>query len=304
VVAEADESDGGFVQLPSSIAVITNIDLEHLDFYPDLEAIKDGFVEYASRVPFYGSVVLCVDDPNVSSIMPRIRKRKVSYSLGGEADLQGKLLRSGPSGWVFEVSFQDKLLGEICLGLPGEHMVRNALAATAVGLELDLPFDAIKKGIETFEGVGRRFELKGEALGVTVIDDYGHHPTEIAATILAARENFDKRLIVFFQPHRFTRTQALAKQFGHCFAGADAVFMTDIYAAGEKPIPGVTSDLIADKIKESGGIEVFLSGSLEALVEQAVPRLKEGDLVLTLGAGDIYRAGELLLRRLEKVSER
>jgi UDP-N-acetylmuramate--alanine ligase len=303
VVAEADESDGGFVQLPSSIAVITNIDLEHLDFYPDLEAIKDSFVEYASRVPFYGSVVLCVDDPNVSSIMPRIRKRKVSYSLGGDADLEGKLLRSGPLGWVFDVRFQNKLLGEICLGLPGEHMVRNALAATAVGLELDLPFDAIKRGIETFEGVGRRFEVKGEAAGVTVVDDYGHHPTEVAATIRAARENFDKRLIVFFQPHRYTRTQALAKQFGLCFAGADAVFMTEIYPAGEKPIPGVTSDLIADKVKESGGIEVFRSGSLEALVEQAVPRLKEGDLVLTLGAGDIYRAGELLLRRLEKVAK-
>ena len=299
IVAEADESDGGFVQLPSSIAVITNIDLEHLDFYPDLEAIKDGFVEYASRVPFYGSVVLCADDPNVVSIMPRIRRRKVSYSLGGEADLQGTILRKGSRGWVFEVRHRNRLLGDIRLDLPGEHMVRNALAATTVGLELDLPFESIKKGIETFEGVGRRFELKGEASGITVVDDYGHHPTEIAATIRAAGENYDKRLIICFQPHRFTRTQALVKQFGSCFAGADVVFMTDIYAAGEDPIPGVTSDLIAEKVRKSG-IEVFRSDSIEALVEQALPHLKAGDLVLTLGAGDIYRAGELLLRRLEK----
>ena len=303
VVAEADESDGKFIQLPSSIAVITNIDLEHLDFYSDLEAIKDSFVEYASKVPFYGSVVLCVDDPNVVSIMPRIRKRKVSYSLGSEADVQGKILKRERAGWLFEVRLQKKLLGEIRVESPGEHYVRNALAATVVGLELDLPFEAIKKGIETFEGVGRRFELKGEASGVTVVDDYAHHPTEITATIRAARENFNKRVIVLFQPHRFSRTQALADQFGLCFEGADAVFMTDIYAAGEEPIPGVSSDLIAEKIKRSGGIKVFRAGSLEQLVDQAIPHLEDGDLVLTLGAGDIYRAAEFLLRKLEKVAK-
>ena len=303
VVAEADESDGKFVQLPSSIAVITNIDLEHLDFYPDLEAIKDGFVEYAARVPFYGSVVLCVDDPNVISIMPRIRKRKISYSLGDDADLQGTMVQKGQTGWRFEIRLQKKLLGEVRIGIPGEHHVRNALAAAAVGLELDIPFEAVKKGIETFEGVGRRFELKGVVSDVTVVDDYGHHPTEIAATIRAARENFGKRVIVFFQPHRYSRTQALADQFGGCFDGADAVFMTDVYAAGEEPIPGVSSDLIAEKVKKSGPIKVFRVDSMEALVEKAIPHLKEGDLVLTLGAGDIYLAGELLLRRLDKVAK-
>jgi UDP-N-acetylmuramate--alanine ligase len=303
IVAEADESDGKFVQLPSSIAVITNIDLEHLDFYPDLEAIKDSFVEYACKVPFYGSIVLCVDDPNVRSIIPRIRKRKVSYSLGGEADLEGTMLRKEQTGWVFEVRHQKKQLGKVRAGIPGEHYVRNALAAVAVGLELDLPFEAIKKGIETFEGVGRRFELKGQVSGITVVDDYGHHPTEIAATIRAARENYDKRLIVFFQPHRFSRTQALADQFGECFAGADVVFMTDVYAAGEDPIPGVSSDLIAEKVRKLGGIEVIGADSFETLIDKAIPHLDEGDLVLTLGAGDIYRAGELLLRRLEKVAK-
>jgi UDP-N-acetylmuramate--alanine ligase len=304
LVAETDESDGKFVQLPSSIAVITNIDLEHLDFYPDLEAIKDSFVEYASKVPFYGSVILCGDDPNVVSIMPRIRKRKVTYSLGGEADLQGKILRRERNGSIFEVRQQKRLLGEVRVDMPGEHYVRNALAATAVGLELDLPFDAIQKGIETFEGVGRRFELKGSVSGVTVVDDYGHHPTEIAATIRAAREHFHKRLVVLFQPHRFTRTQALADQFGQCFQGADLLFVADIYAAGEEPIAGVSSDLIVERVKKSGNIKVFRGESPEKLVEEALPHLKDGDLVLTLGAGDIYRAGELLLRRLEKVAKR
>ena len=301
IVAEADESDGKFVQLPSSIAVITNIDLEHLDFYPDLEAIKDAFVQYASKVPFYGSVVLCVDDANVQSVMPRIRKRKMTYALGREADLQGNILSRDPSGWLVEVRLQGEPLGEMRVTTPGEHSVSNALAAVAVGLELDMPFDAIKKGIETFEGVGRRFELKGEASGITVVDDYAHHPTEIAATIRAARENYDKRIVVFFQPHRYSRTQALADQFGRCFDGSHAVFVTDVYAAGEKPIPGVSSDLVSDKV-ENTGIEVFRPSSIDALVKQAVPYLKDGDLVLTLGAGDIYRAGEQLLHQLEKVT--
>lgn len=300
IIAEADESDGKFVQLPSSIAVITNIDLEHLDFYPDLEAIKDAFVKYAGRVPFYGSVVLCADDPNVMSIAPRIRKRKVSYSLGGEADLQGRIEKRDEQGCVFVVRQQDKTLGKIRAGLPGEHNVRNALAAVAIGLELDVPFEAIKSGIEDFEGVARRFEVKGEVDGVTVVDDYGHHPTEIAATILAARQNYNRRVVVLFQPHRYTRTQALAEQFGECFAGAHAVHITDVYPAGEKPIPGVTSDLIIDKVREAGGIDVHHAASFEAMVDQAAQGLKSGDLVLTLGAGDIYKAGEMLLLRLGK----
>jgi UDP-N-acetylmuramate--alanine ligase len=303
LVAETDESDGKFVQLPSSIAVITNIDREHLDFYPDLEAIKDSFVEYASKVPFYGSVIMCADDPNVVSIMPRIRKRKVTYSLGGEADLQGRIVRRAQAGSSFEIRMRQKVLGEVRVDMPGEHYVRNALAAIAVGLELDSPFDAIKKGIESFEGVGRRFELKGTVSGVTVVDDYGHHPTEIAATIRAAREHYSKRLVVFFQPHRFTRTQALADQFGQCFEGADLLFVADIYAAGEEPIVGVSSDLIVERVKKAGKIEVFRVESPEKLVDEALPHVRDGDLVLTLGAGDIYRAGELLLSKLEKVAK-
>ena len=300
LVAEADESDGKFVQLPSSIAVITNIDLEHLDFYPDLEAIKDGFVEYAGRVPFYGSVVLCADDENVRSIMPRIRRRKFTYALDEAADLQGEVLKKDEMGCLFSVRFHDKPLGEIQVGIPGEHYVQNAMAAVAVGLELDLPFAAIKEGIETFEGVGRRFEIKGRPNDVIVVDDYGHHPTEIAATIRAAKENYGRRLFVAFQPHRYSRTQALAAQFAECFDGAEMVFITDIYAAGEEPIPDVSAETLLSRIRESSGVEAHYTASFDVLVEQIVERVKPGDMVLTLGAGDIYCVGELLIERLER----
>jgi UDP-N-acetylmuramate--alanine ligase len=299
LVAEADESDGKFVQLPSSVAVITNIDLEHLDFYPDLEAIKDGFVEYAGRVPFYGSVIVCVDDENVRSILPRIRKRKVTYAIDEPADLTAKVTRRDETGTTFTVFDEEKPLGEIHLGMPGDHYVRNSLAAIAVGLELDVPFETIAKGIETFEGVGRRFEIKGEARGVIVVDDYGHHPTEIAATIRAARENLKKRIFVLFQPHRYSRTQALAAQFGACFKGAHAVYVTAIYPAGEKPIPGVTADLLLDAIRESGDVEVNYAGSFDAMVDDVLGQLEPGDMVLTFGAGDIFKAGERLLEQLQ-----
>ncbi|UCH82687.1 MAG: UDP-N-acetylmuramate--L-alanine ligase, partial [Candidatus Latescibacterota bacterium] len=299
LVAEADESDGKFVQLPSSIAVITNIDLEHLDFYPDLEAIKDGFVEYAGRVPFYGSVIVCVDDENVRSILPRIRKRKVTYAIDEPADLRAMVNRRDETGCHITVSDGDETLGDIHVGVPGDHYVRNTLAAVAVGLELDVPFDIIAKGIESFQGVGRRFEVKGEARGVMVVDDYGHHPTEIAATIRAARANLKRRVFVLFQPHRYTRTQALAAQFGTCFEGAHAVYVTAIYPAGEKPIPGVTSQLLLDAIREAGDVEVEYAGSFDAMIDGVLERLEPGDMVLTLGAGDIFKAGERLLERLK-----
>ncbi len=300
MVAEADESDGSFVQLPSSIVVITNIDLEHLDFYPDLEAIKDGFVEYAGRVPFYGSVIVCVDDENVRSILPRIRKRKVTYGLWEPADLTGIILERNEAGARFSVVHQEKPLGEMRINMPGDHYVQNALAAIAAGMELDVPFDSIKRGIESFEGVGRRFEIKGTAKGVTVIDDYGHHPTEIAATIRAARRNLKKRVFVLFQPHRYTRTQALAEQFGRCFDEAEAVMVADIYPAGEAVIPGVTSDLIVAAIKRHGHADASYAASFDEMIDAVAGRIEPGDIVLTLGAGDIYKAGERLLSRLEK----
>jgi len=298
VVAEADESDGQFVQLPSSIAVITNIDLEHMDHYADLDAIKDAFVAYAGRVPFYGVVVLCADDANVGDIATRIQRRKVTYSLGGAADVSGRVVSRSPSGTRFVVSHAGSELGEVALGMPGEHYARNALAVVTVGLEMELSFGVIKEGLESFEGVGRRFEIKGETPGgVLVVDDYGHHPTEIAATVRAALENHGRRLIVLFQPHRYTRTRALADQFAHCFDGAHAVYISDIYAAGEAPIPGVSAQTIIDRVA-AAGVAVHYAPSLDALVEAAVGTAASGDLILVMGAGDIYRVGDMILDRL------
>jgi UDP-N-acetylmuramate--alanine ligase len=299
IVAEADESDGQFVRLPSSIAVVTNIDMEHLDYYPDLDAIKRGFVEYASRVPFYGSVILCADDENVRSVAPEIRRRKVMYSLGGAADITGTVIERVAGGTRFSVHTEEGELGEIMLGIPGDHYARNALAAVAIGLEMEISFHAIKGGLESFEGVGRRFEVKGETPErVLVVDDYGHHPTEIAATVQAALHNYGRRLFVIFQPHRYTRTRAVAGEFVHCFDGAHKVYVTDIYPAGEKPIPGVDAMTIIERARK-GDVEAVVHGvSFEEIVASLAQELEEGDMVITMGAGDIYKAGELLLERL------
>ncbi|NIM19595.1 MAG: UDP-N-acetylmuramate--L-alanine ligase [Candidatus Latescibacteria bacterium] len=300
IVAEADESDGGFIQLPSTIAVITTIDLEHLDFYENLDAIKDGFIQYANKVPFYGSVILCADDPNICDAMARIKRRKVTYSLGGEADLTARVSRRDSAGSAFEVYLHGEPTMEVEHGIPGDHHVRNALAAIAVGLEMDIQVDAIKRGVESFEGVGRRFEVKGTMGGVVVVDDYGHHPTEIAATIRAAVESFGKRLFVLFQPHRYTRTQAVAEAFGNCFEGAYCVFITEIYPAGEKPIEGISAQTVIEQVRKKGNVDVRYVPSLEAMIEEAAQAVEPGDMVLTMGAGDIYKVGDALLERLKE----
>ncbi len=300
IVAEADESDGEFVRLPSTIAVITNIDLEHLDHYPDLDAIKNAFVQYANKVPFYGSVILCADDPNVSSIMPKIRRRKITYSLGQNADIAGRIISRNSSRTDFDVSIMQKNAGRASIRIPGDHYVRNALAAIAVGLELEIPFEKIQEGLELFEGVSRRFELKGDFNGIMIVDDYAHHPTEIEATIQAAAANFGKRIIVLFQPHRYSRTQAMADKFGLCFDGASLVLITDIYAAGEQPIPGVSSALIVDSIKASSNVPVSYEHSFEEMSAAVLNVAKKGDMIITMGAGDIFKAGELLAEKLKK----
>jgi UDP-N-acetylmuramate--alanine ligase len=300
IVAEADESDGQFVKLPSSIAVITNIDREHLDHYRDLDDIKRSFVAYANRVPFYGSVVVCVDDANVCAVIPEIRRHLVRYSLGGDADLAGSIVARDATGTRFSVARAGAVLGEIHLGIPGEHYVRNALAAVAVGIEMDVPFAAIKQGLEEFGGVGRRFEVRGEVGGVVVVDDYGHHPTEIAATVKAAVGNYGRRLFVLFQPHRYSRTQSVAKEFAACFDGAHKVYVTDIYPAGEKPIAGVSARTIIDRVEAVGITDVAYAGSFEELVEVVSAEVTAGDMVITMGAGDIYRVAEMLLERMRE----
>ncbi|HEX5132411.1 MAG TPA: UDP-N-acetylmuramate--L-alanine ligase [Candidatus Krumholzibacteria bacterium] len=303
VVAEADESDGQFVNLPSSVAVITNIDLEHLDFYPSMVAIEDAFVEYANRVPFYGAVVLCADDARVMEIAPRIRRRKVTYSLGGEADIAGRIIERG-AGWTrFAIRNGRSDLGDIRLPIPGDHYARNALAAVAVGLWLDIPFDHVRSGLESWQGVGRRFEVKGEAGGVIVVDDYGHHPTEIAATIQAAVSSYGRRVFVLFQPHRYSRTQAVADQFAGCFDGAHRVFITDIYPAGEAPIAGVDADTIISRVRKHGAVSVEYASSFDAMVRSVCDEVHDGDLVLTMGAGDIYKVGDMLLAALAPASD-
>jgi UDP-N-acetylmuramate--alanine ligase len=298
VVAEADESDGQFVNLPSSVAVITNIDLEHLDFYPDLAAIEDAFVAYANRVPFYGAVVLCADDARVMHIAARLRRRKVTYSLGGDADVAGRVVERGP-GWTrFAVRNGRADLGDVRLPIPGDHYARNALAAVAAGLWLDIPFEQVRAGLESWQGVGRRFELKGEAAGVIVVDDYGHHPTEIAATIQAALSSYQRRLFVLFQPHRYTRTRDLAAEFAACFDGAHRVLVADVYPAGEKPIDGISAETIIDRVRRRGGVSVEHAASFEDMVARVVDETREGDLVITMGAGDITRVGDMVLSAL------
>ena len=298
VVAEADESDGQFVNLPSSVAIITNIDLEHLDYYPNLTAIEDAFQMYANRVPFYGAVILCADDARTMELAPRIVRRKVTYSLGGRADVQGNVVERG-AGWTrFSVVDGRGPLGEVTLHIPGDHYARNALAAVAAGLWLDVPFDQIRAGLESWQGVGRRFEVKGEAGGVLVVDDYGHHPTEVAATIQAALSSYRRRLFVLFQPHRFTRTQALLAEFGACFNGAHRVLVTDIYAAGEKPIPGVTSGAIVERVQKEGRAEIEHVKTYEDGVRRIAEAVQAGDMVITMGAGDVTKAGDLLLAQL------
>jgi UDP-N-acetylmuramate--alanine ligase len=302
LVAEADESDGTFVRLPSTIAVITNIDAEHLDHFGDLDGVKQGFVDYASRVPFYGSVIACIDDANVRDVLPRIERRTVTYSLGGEGDVTGKVLGRDVSGTRVEVSAGGEHCGEMLVTIPGDHYARNALAAVAVGLEMEISFADIADGLREFGGVGRRFEVKGEAGGVLVVDDYGHHPTEIAATIAAANGNYGRRVTVLFQPHRYSRTQAIAAEFAACFDGAQRVYVTDIYPAGEAPIPGVDAFTIIERVKAKGKADVRYAASFEDMVASVIAEVKDGDMVITMGAGDIHRVGAMLLEQLEKRS--
>jgi UDP-N-acetylmuramate--alanine ligase len=303
LVAEADESDGTFVQLPSSIAVITNIDAEHLDHFGNLDAVRRGFVEYANRVPFYGSVVVCVDDDNVRGVLPAIKRRKVSYSLGGTADVAGTVLSRDENGTRVDVTAAGKPAGEILVKIPGDHYARNALAAVTVGLEMEIPFSKIARGLAEFEGVGRRFEVKGEVAGVVVVDDYGHHPTEIAATILAAIANYRRRVFVLFQPHRYSRTQSIADEFAACFDGAHRVYVTDIYPAGEEPIPGVDAFTIIDRVRKSGGVAVEYAKSFDEMVGAVAGELASGDMVIAMGAGDIHRICGMLLERLAEESK-
>ncbi len=301
LVAEADESDGSFLKLAPVIEVVTNIDLEHLDYYRDLEHIKQSFLEFIDKVPFYGAVILCLDDKNIAEILPRIGKRTMSYGLTSQADIHAEGIYFSEGRVHFTVKYGGEVLGEIDITPPGRHHVYNAMAAVCVGLELEIPFAVIREALQSYQGVQRRMQFKGKAAGITIVDDYGHHPTEIVATLGAIKEAWpEKRLVVAFQPHRYSRTKALYGDFLTCFHQADYLIMTDIYAASEKPIDGITSENLLSEIKQHGQRHTLYINEVEALPKNVMGMLQEGDLFLTLGAGNIVTAGEELLKHLKK----
>lgn len=296
LVAEADESDRSFLKLSPTIAVITTIDREHLDQYQDLADIQNTFVDFANKVPFYGACVLCVDDPNVQAILPRITRRFITYGASVQADLVASRIHLKNFHSHFQVRLREMLLGEIELNVPGTHNVLNALAAVAVGLELDLGFEQAARALQEFQGAERRFQIKGRVDDITVIDDYGHHPTEIAATLSAAKGPEDRHLVVVFQPHRYTRTQHLLEEFPKAFNQADVLILTEIYAAGEQPIEGVTGELLASVVQQHGHRCVLFASTLEKATDLLSEHARPGDLVMTLGAGDVWKVGESFLK--------
>jgi UDP-N-acetylmuramate--alanine ligase len=298
MVAEADESDRSFLKLTPTIAVVTNIDREHLDTYRDLADVQEAFLGFVNKVPFYGVAVLCLDDAPVQDILPRVERRVLTYGLSPQARVSARDLDIGPMSSTFTATLDGEPLGPVTVAVPGAHNVANSLAAVAVGLDLGVPFEAIRAGLESFTGVDRRFQVRGEAGGVLVVDDYGHHPTEIKATLEALRRRAGpRRTVVLFQPHRYTRTQALWDDFCKAFHQADVLLLTDIYPASEEPIPGITAESLARAIAERGHRSVAWAGDLKAATERLAAEAREGDVVLTLGAGSVWTAGDELLRR-------
>ena len=294
LVAEADESDGSFLKLSPTIAVVTNIDNDHLDYYGTLENIKQAFVKHINSVPFYGCSIVCSDDGNVREIMPQIKRRCLTYGLKNTPDYTAKEIKPVGFGYEFDAYNNENKLGHIRLDVPGIHNVLNSLAAIAVGAELGVTFKDISSALAEYAGVGRRLEIKGDKNGVLVIDDYGHHPTEIRVTLGAIKSNWPgRRLITLFQPHRYTRTQSLSKEFGDALKLSDEVSLLEIYSAGEKPIEGVSNKLIFDNMKDKGVKVEYFQGA-----DKLISQLKAGDIVLTLGAGDVWKLGEEILKKI------
>lgn len=300
IVAEADESDGSFLKMSPAIAVVTNIDREHLDFYEGLDEIKEAFLAFIDRIPFYGLAVLCLDNEPVQNIIPKIRKRFTTYGLSVQADIQAKDLKFEGLKSLFTIFHLEKELGPVTLNMPGLHNVYNAMASIAVGIELGIEFSVIQDALATLQGVQRRLEVKGEVQGISVVDDYGHHPTEIKTTLQAIRESWPgRRLIVVFQPHRYTRTKALFEDFSRAFYQSDMLLVLPIYSAGEPVIPDVEADRLSEAIQRHGHKEVTYRDSFESACTFLKDALKEGDILLTLGAGDVWKVGEMVLKLLE-----
>jgi UDP-N-acetylmuramate--alanine ligase len=308
MVVEADESDRSFLMLWPSIAVVTNIDREHMESYGSFDDLQQAFADFANKVPFYGSVVACADDPNLAPVLPRVKRRVVTYGLDGPATVFGRDVEVGSFGGRCAVhrqaAAQTERLGLLELSVPGRHNLQNALAAVAVGERLGLTFDQVASALRDFAGAERRFERHGEAAGVVVVDDYGHHPTEIAAVLAAARASLNRRLIVAFQPHRYSRTAQLLDEFGPALREADEIVLTDIYAAGEEPIPGATLDALADAVRSGAGRPVHIVASLDDVIERLLAVARPGDAVITLGAGSIGSIPSKLIDALKRKEAR
>ncbi|WP_158820313.1 UDP-N-acetylmuramate--L-alanine ligase [Granulicella sp. S156] len=299
LVAEADESDRSFLKLPPILAVVTNLDREHMDTYADMADVERVFIEFMDRVPFYGAITACADNEMLRAILPRVTRRVYTYGESADADFRLRSLRpTADCHATFEVNTRGLILGPFDLHVPGRHNLLNATAAVAIGVQLGVPPEKIAAGLASFRGVDRRFQIKGVQNGVTVVDDYGHHPTEIRATLQAARECGYSRVLVLFQPHRYTRTRDLLEDFVTAFGDADSLQVLDIYAASEQPIPGVNGEALAEKIRTASGGIVGYAGSIEEGVDRLAKDARSGDLILTLGAGNVSQAGSMLLERL------
>jgi len=303
LVAEADESDGSFLKLSPTMAVVTNIDREHMDFFRDMKSLKEAFLAFINKVPFYGAAFICHENEHVRELIPSIHRRFLTYGLSEQSDIHAANIRKGFMMTTFDVVYRNAVVGTFTLPIPGQHNVLNALACIGVALELKMHPAAISEALGSFGGIHRRFEFKGEAGGVRVYDDYGHHPTEVQATLSAARENMKYlagagRLFVVFQPHRYTRTADLMDEFAGSFAGIDALLLLDIYPASEKPIPGITSEALAERMRQKGRKNVACFKDRETAAEHLLSQLRTGDVLLTLGAGDVWKLGEAIVERL------
>ncbi len=300
-VAEADESDRSFLMLNPTLAVVTNIDKEHMESYKGMDDVVQCFTDFINKVPFYGAAVMCLDDPNVQLIIPKLKRRRVTYGMTAQADVSGhNIVHNENFGSNFTVWQGAEVLGEIKLPVPGKHNVYNALAATAVSLELEVPFATIAEAFVEFKNADRRFQFKGEANGIMVVDDYGHHPTEIVATLSAAKNGSGgRRTVVVFQPHRYSRTKELMNEFALAFNNADVLYILDIYAANEQPIEGITAEVLTENVRKYGHKDANYIGDIETAAEKVVEHLQENDLVITLGAGSITRLSDEILEILK-----
>jgi UDP-N-acetylmuramate--alanine ligase len=293
LVAESDESDGSFMALSPAIAVVTNIDLEHVDHYGSMENIRTAFVNFINKIPFYGKAILCMDNEEIQNIIPRVKKSYITYGKSAQSDIRARDTKKEGLTVDFEVIRHGSSLGRVLVGMPGDHSVLNALAAIAVGLEFDMDIGHIRKGLENLGGLERRFQVKGEKNGVILVDDYGHHPAEIIATLATAKECWpENRLVVIFQPHRYTRTRALYERFVISFNQADLLIIAPVYSAGERPIEGIDSNWLYRGIKGHGHKDVYLGSNQDDILAILSSTVRKGDTVVTLGAGDIYRVGD------------